>query len=40
MAEPVPAGSDVSVGSYERTEYGYELEFESTEHQSPVSRCP
>jgi hypothetical protein len=40
MAEPVPAGSDVSARTDERTECGYELEADSTEHLPPVWRCP
>lgn len=40
MAEPVPAGSDVTVGTCERTECGYELKVEPTEHLPPVLRCP
>jgi transposase-like protein len=34
MAEPVPAGSDVSAGTYRCTECGYELKVRSTESLS------
>jgi hypothetical protein len=30
MAEPVPAGSDVSAGSYDCTNCGYRLDVQST----------
>jgi hypothetical protein len=40
MAEPVPAGSEGSAGTYERTKCGYELEVELTEHLPSVLRCP
>ena len=40
MAEPVPAGSEGSAGTYGRTECGHELEVEPTEHLPPVLRCP
>ena len=40
MAEPVPASNEGSAGTYERTECGYELEVEPTEHLPPVLRCP
>lgn len=40
MAEPVPSGSDVSAGTYERTECAYVLEADPTEHLPPVLRCP
>jgi hypothetical protein len=40
MAEPVPSGSDVSAGTYERTECGYVLEVDRAEHLLPVLRCP
>lgn len=39
MAEPVPAGSGVSAGTYECTECGYALEVESTEHLPPCPGC-
>lgn len=39
MAEPVPAGSDVSAGSYECTECGYELSVDSTRHLPPCPSC-
>lgn len=37
MAEPVPAGSDVSAGTYRCTQCGYRLEVDSTPHLPP---CP
>lgn len=37
MADPVPAGSDVSAGTYRCTECGYELEVGSTQHLPPLS---
>jgi hypothetical protein len=37
MADPVPAGSDVSAGTYKCTNYGYELEVSSTKHLPPAS---
>lgn len=37
MADPVPAGSDVSAGTYTCTECGYELQVSSTTH---LPRCP
>jgi hypothetical protein len=40
MAEPVPAGSEASAGTCERTECGYELEVEPNEDLRPVLRCP
>lgn len=39
MAEPVPAGSDVSAGTYRCTECGYELEVSSTQHLPPCPEC-
>lgn len=30
MAEPIPAGSDVSAGTYSCTDCGYELSVQST----------
>ena len=39
MAEPVPAGNEGSAGTYERTECGYELEVEPTEHLPPCPEC-
>jgi predicted RNA-binding Zn-ribbon protein involved in translation (DUF1610 family) len=37
VAEPVPAGSDVSAGTYTCTSCGYELEVGSTQRLPP---CP
>lgn len=39
MAEPVPAGSDVSAGTYRCTECGNELQVESTTHMPPCAKC-
>lgn len=39
MAEPVPAGSDVSAGTYRCTECGYRLEVGSIEHLPPCPKC-
>jgi hypothetical protein len=39
MAEPIPAGSDVSAGTYSCTECGYELSVQSTEHLPPCPEC-
>jgi hypothetical protein len=39
MAEPVPAGSDVSAGTYTCTECGYELKVGSTESLPPCPEC-
>jgi predicted nucleic acid-binding Zn-ribbon protein len=39
MAEPVPAGSDVSAGTYRCTECGYELSVGSTESLPPCPAC-
>jgi hypothetical protein len=39
MAEPVPAGSDVSAGTYRCTNCGYELEVASTDHLPPCPEC-
>ena len=39
MAEPVPAGSDVSAGTYRCTECGYELTVGSTESLPPCPEC-
>ncbi|MGI8505220.1 MAG: hypothetical protein ACR2MK_00170 [Solirubrobacteraceae bacterium] len=38
MAEPVPAGSDVSAGTYTCC-CGYELEVGSTQHLPPCPEC-
>lgn len=39
MAEPVPAGSDVSAGTYSCTQCGYHLSVDSTQHQPPCPEC-
>jgi hypothetical protein len=39
MADPVPAGSDVSAGTYRCTSYGYELSVESIESLPPCPEC-
>lgn len=39
MADPVPAGSDVSAGTYQCTSCGYELQVESTTHLPPCANC-
>lgn len=39
MADPVPAGSDVSAGSYGCTECAYQLEVGSTKHLPPCPEC-
>jgi rubrerythrin len=39
MAEPVPAGSDVSAGTYQCTECGYQLEVGSTDNLPPCPSC-
>jgi hypothetical protein len=39
MADPVPAGSDVSSGTYRCTNCGYELSVGSTEHLPPCPEC-
>jgi hypothetical protein len=39
MADPVPAGSDVSAGTYTCTECGYELKVSSTTHLPPCPEC-
>ena len=39
MADPVPAGSDVSAGSYSCTQCNYELQVGSTEHLPPCPSC-
>ena len=39
MAEPVPAGSDASAGTYECTNCGYELQVGSTTHLPPCPSC-
>jgi len=39
MANPVPAGSDVSAGTYRCTSCGYELDVQSTQHLPPCPEC-
>ena len=39
MAEPVPAGSDVSAGTYRCTNCGYELSVASTKSLPPCPDC-
>jgi predicted RNA-binding Zn-ribbon protein involved in translation (DUF1610 family) len=39
MANPVPAGSDVSAGTYMCTNCGYKLEVASTQHLPPCPSC-
>ena len=39
MANPVPAGSDVSAGTYRCTNCGYELEVDSTKNVPPCPSC-
>ena len=39
MADPVPAGSDVTSGTYKCTECGYELKVGSTKHLPPCPEC-
>jgi predicted RNA-binding Zn-ribbon protein involved in translation (DUF1610 family) len=39
MAEPVPAGSDASAGTYECTNCGYNLDVDSTQHLPPCPEC-
>jgi hypothetical protein len=39
MANPVPAGSDVSAGTYRCTNCGYELDVSSTKHLPPCPSC-
>jgi len=39
MANPVPAGSDVSAGTYKCTNCGYELQVGSTTHLPPCPEC-
>ena len=39
MAEPIPAGSDVSAGTYRCTDCGYELSVQSTQHLPPCPEC-
>ena len=39
MANPVPAGSDVSSGTYKCTSCGFELQVGSTQHLPPCPSC-
>ena len=39
MANPAPAGSDVSAGTYVCTSCGYELTVQSTKHLPPCPSC-
>jgi predicted nucleic acid-binding Zn-ribbon protein len=39
MAEPVPAGSDVSAGTYECTNCGKQIDIGSTKHLPPCPSC-
>lgn len=39
MAEPVPAGSDVSAGTYGCTSCGYKLSVDSIRHLPPCPDC-
>ena len=39
MANPVPAGSDVSAGTYRCTECGEQSEVDSTKHLPPCPSC-
>ena len=39
MAEPVPAGSDVSAGTYRCTKCGNRLQVGSTHHLPPCPSC-
>jgi predicted nucleic acid-binding Zn-ribbon protein len=39
MAEPVPAGSDVSSGTYECTSCGNRIDVGSTKHLPPCPEC-
>ncbi len=39
MAEPVPAGSDVSAGTYTCTSCNYELSVGSTQSLPPCPKC-
>jgi Zn finger protein HypA/HybF involved in hydrogenase expression len=39
MADPVPAGSDVSSGTYRCTTCGYELQLTSVTHVPPCPSC-
>ena len=39
MAEPVPAGSDVSSGTYQCTNCGNQIDVWSTDHLPPCPNC-
>ena len=39
MANPVPAGSDVSAGTYRCTQCGNEIDVESKHHLPPCPSC-
>jgi len=39
MAEPVPAGSDVSAGTYRCTSCGHRLDTGSIKHLPPCPEC-
>ncbi len=39
MADPIPAGSDVSAGTYQCTKCSYELGVQSTKHLPPCPEC-
>jgi predicted RNA-binding Zn-ribbon protein involved in translation (DUF1610 family) len=39
MANPVPAGSDVSAGTYRCTSCDYDLTVSSTDNLPPCPRC-
>ena len=39
MAEPVPAGSDVSSGTYRCTQCGNSIDVGSTQHLPPCPNC-
>jgi hypothetical protein len=39
VANPVPAGSDVSAGTYKCTQCGYDLDVTSTQHLPPCPSC-
>jgi lipopolysaccharide biosynthesis regulator YciM len=39
MANPVPAGSDVSSGTYKCTNCGYQLDVSSTKSLPPCPSC-
>jgi Zn finger protein HypA/HybF involved in hydrogenase expression len=39
MADPVPAGSDVSSGTYKCANCGYELQVGSTKNLPPCPSC-